>query len=171
MNEEMICIVNSMGKMKRSESFDKLDRIKRGGTLDNKSIPKQMDDSYKNEIYGKNKASEYIHKLQEQIQLMDSTKAQEIQQAKDLIKAKQAEKIGKIKREYAKLIDKDPNHEQTHILQRDIDIEKVCEEFERREEQEIDMINQKYTYKKQKTQEIIDQNNILDSFSLSDKEM
>lgn len=60
----MISIVKFMGKIKKSESFDKLERVKRWRTLDAKSsyshsLIKNHDDSY-NKNYGKKKAAEYI---------------------------------------------------------------------------------------------------------------
>lgn len=60
----MISIVKFMGKIKKSESFDKLERVKRWRTLDAKSshshsLTKRHNDSY-NKNYGKKRAAEYI---------------------------------------------------------------------------------------------------------------
>lgn len=173
----MINIVTSMGKIKRADSFDKLDRIKRVRTLDDKSSPslrKNVNDSYKNEVYGKSKATEYIKKLQNNLEQIDSQKRKEIEETQKILITQKTKKLDDISQKYRKQIierrlTSQPKDLQKLETQRKEEISKVENDFMDLEKVQINSIVDKYGYKKQKTEEIIYQNSILDELSLSDK--
>jgi hypothetical protein len=96
-----------MGKIKRADSLDKLDRIKRGRTLDDKSSPslrKNVNESCKNEVYGKSKATEYIKKLSDIQDQINDQKKKEIEETKKTLKTQKTKKLDDISQKYRKQI-------------------------------------------------------------------
>lgn len=100
---------------------------------------------------------------------MDEIKLQEIEEAHQHAKEKRKIKLDKVKDKFEKLIEKTPEKEGELKAKLAEEQEKVISEFTKCEKFEIDSIQEKYLFTKQKTEEIIDQNNVLDSLSHSNK--
>lgn len=170
----MISIIGEMCKIKRSESFDKLDKLKRGKTLEAKSIKtlyrKTTDSDYKTNLYGKSKATEYIQKLKNQLKLMDVTMSNEMDEVHSSLQNIKSRKYSKLQTQYKRLLTKNPEqHEEIKESWKE-DQAKLENELESMEKFEVDALKEKYLIKKQKTQEIIDQNSLGSSHSKEGEE-
>lgn len=98
---------------------------------------------------------------------MDETKLQEIEEAHQHNKQQRKFKLDKVEDKFEKLIEKTPEKEEELKAKLAEEREKIISEFTKCEKFEIDSIQEKYLFTKQKTEEIIDQNNVSDSLSHS----